>query len=234
MELSVVISVLEYIGVFAFAASGAVVAIQEQYDLFGIYCIACVTAMGGGVLRDIVTDVGIPAFFTSYMTLPVIFVSATMAIYLRGRWEFNHFFVTLDALGLAAFVVSAGLKAIASGYNIMVFLFAAAITGVGGGILRDILTNRKPQVFQFDIYSVAGLVGALFLWFAHPYLGIQPTGYIALVLIVLIRMFCYLNNIHLPVVRYTKTSVAQKKREAEQRSVRKKIRFRCKQKADKI
>lgn len=213
MEVAIVISFLEYIGVFAFAASGAVVAIQEEYDIFGILCIAAVTAMGGGVLRDIVTDAGIPAFFTSYMTLPVIMLSAAMAIYLRGRWEFNTFFVMLDALGLGAFVVSAGLKAIERGYNIMLFLFAAAITGVGGGILRDLLTNRKPQVFQCDIYSVAGILGAFFLWFAHPYLGGQLASAAALALIVAVRMYCYVKRMNLPVIRVEKKSVAQRRRE---------------------
>ena len=66
------ITILEYIGVFAFAVSGAIVAIEEEFDVFGVYIIAIITAMGGGVLRDIVSDVGIPVFFTSYMTIPFI------------------------------------------------------------------------------------------------------------------------------------------------------------------
>ena len=76
------ITILEYIGVFAFAVSGAIVAIEEEFDVFGVYIIAIITAMGGGVLRDIVSDVGIPVFFTSYMTIPFIIAGTLFAILL--------------------------------------------------------------------------------------------------------------------------------------------------------
>ena len=76
------IAILEYIGVFAFAVSGAIVAIEEEFDVFGIYIIAIITAMGGGVLRDIVTNSGIPVFFTSYVTIPFIIAGALLAIFL--------------------------------------------------------------------------------------------------------------------------------------------------------
>ena len=145
------IAILEYIGVFAFAVSGAIVAIEEEFDIFGIYIIAIITAMGGGVLRDIVTNVGIPVFFTSYKTIPFIIAGALLAIILKGKVKYKNLFMFIDALGLAAFFVSAASKAIESNYNFMVFSFVAGITGVGGGVLRDIITNRKPQIFKNDI-----------------------------------------------------------------------------------
>lgn len=197
-----VIRILEYVGVFAFAVSGTIVAIQEDFDLFGICCVAMVTAMGGGVLRDIVADVGVPAFFQDWTTIPIILVAVAIATRMGNRWEFNRLFVFVDAVGLATFVVSAGLKAIGQGYNLMLFLFASGITGVGGGILRDIIVNRKPAVFQSDIYTVAGLAGALVLWFTCPWVGTQWSALVSLVLIVTVRMFCYLHNINLPVFRY--------------------------------
>ncbi|NRW07555.1 trimeric intracellular cation channel family protein [Clostridium beijerinckii] len=141
------INILEYLGIFAFAASGAHVAIEEKFDLFGIYILATVTAMGGGVLRDIVTDVGIPLFFENYTTIPFIILGATIPIILRGKLKYNNMFVIIDAIGLSAFSVSSGIKALESGYNLMLFLFATSITGVGGGVLRDIITNRKPEIF---------------------------------------------------------------------------------------
>lgn len=200
--MDLLIELLEYIGVFAFAASGAVVAMREKLDLFGIYCVAVVSAMGGGVLRDIVADVGVPVFFTSYPAIIIIFAAATAAIILRDRWKFGLMFVCLDAVGLAVFVVSAGLKAIDSHYNLLLFLFVSAITGVGGSILRDIICNRKPVVFQSDIYSVAGLIGAFALWFLYKPLGAATATYIALTLIVAVRMFCYTRNINLPTINY--------------------------------
>jgi len=194
------ISLLEYLGIFAFAASGAFVAIDEDFDLFGIYILATVTAMGGGVLRDIITNVGIPLFFSNYKTIPFIILGATIPIILRGKLKYNTLFLVIDAIGLSAFFVSSGLKAIESGYNLMLFLFAASITGVGGGMLRDIITNRKPEIFKTDIYCVAGIIGSLSLWFLYPVVGAHIAQHISLILIFSVRMICYMKKINLPVI----------------------------------
>lgn len=194
------ITILEYIGVFAFAVSGAIIAIEEEFDIFGIYIIAIITAMGGGVLRDIVANVGIPVFFTSYMTIPFIIAGALLAIFLKGNLKYKNLFVFIDAIGLAAFFVSAAVKAINSNYNFMLFIFAASITGVGGGVLRDIITNRKPQIFKHDIYCVAEIIGVTLLWFIYPVIGIESAQFIALVTIVIVRMVSYYKTINLPVV----------------------------------
>lgn len=194
------IAILEYIGVFAFAVSGAIVAIEEEFDIFGIYIIAIITAMGGGVLRDMVTNVGVPVFFTSYMTLPFIFAGTLLAVILKGKLKYKNLFAFIDAMGLAAFFVSAAVKAIDNNYNFMLFIFAASITGVGGGVLRDIITNRKPQIFKNDIYCVAGVIGVTIMWFIYPIIGIKTAQLITLIIIVLIRMVSYFKTINLPVV----------------------------------
>lgn len=194
------IAILEYIGVFAFAVSGAIVAIEEEFDIFGIYIIAIITAMGGGVLRDIVTNVGIPVFFTSYKTIPFIIAGALLAIILKGKVKYKNLFTFIDALGLAAFFVSAASKAIESNYNFMVFSFVAGITGVGGGVLRDIITNRKPQIFKNDIYCVAGVIGVTILWFIYPVVGLETAQFISLIIIIAIRVISYHKEINLPVI----------------------------------
>ena len=194
------ITILEYIGVFAFAVSGAIVAIEEEFDVFGVYIIAIITAMGGGVLRDIVSDVGIPVFFTTYMTNPFIIAGTLLAIFLKGNLKYKNLFVFIDAIGLAAFFVSAAVKAINSNYNFMLFIFAASITGVGGGVLRDIITNRKPQIFKNDIYCIAGVIGVTILWFIYPIIGMESAQFITLIIIVLIRMISYYKTINLPVI----------------------------------
>lgn len=196
------ITLLEYVGVFAFAMSGANVAIQEEFDLLGIYILGIVTAMGGGIIRDIVTNVGIPVFFNSYGTIIVIFIATTLAIFLKGKWEDHGLFVTVDAIGLAAFVVSSGIKAIDNGYNLVLFIFVTSITGVGGGLLRDIITNRKPVVFRSDIYCLAGIIGAIILRILYPITGRYLSVYVSLVVIVLVRMYCYIKKINLPRIQY--------------------------------
>lgn len=194
------ITILEYIGVFAFAISGANVAIQEKLDLLGIYILATVTAMGGGIIRDIVVNEGTPVFFNSQPAIIIIFCAATLAIFLKGRWKYKTLFAFIDAIGLSVFVVSSGLKGIESGYNLILFLFVTSITGVGGGMLRDIITNRKPDVFRKEIYCVAGIIGALALWFLDQYVERYVAISVALALIIVVRMICYLKNINLPVI----------------------------------
>ncbi|BCN30154.1 trimeric intracellular cation channel family protein [Anaeromicropila herbilytica] len=196
------ITLLEYVGVFAFAISGASIAMREDFDLLGIYILGMVTAMGGGIIRDIVTQQGIPIFFTSYGAILVIFIATTLAIFLRGKWDDHMLFVTVDAIGLAAFVVSSGIKAIDNHYNLVLFIFVTSITGVGGGLLRDIFARRKPMIFQSDIYCIAGIIGALVLKGAYPFLGKSLSVYLSLIVIVTIRMFCYLKNINLPKVKH--------------------------------
>ena len=195
------ILLLEYLGVFAFAASGAFVAIEEKFDLFGIYMLATITAIGGGVCRDIVTDVGIPVFFYNYKTIPLIFAGATLPILLQGKMKYKTLFVVVDAVGLSAFFVSSGLKAIENEYNLLLFLFASSITGVGGGVLRDIITNRKPEIFKNDIYCVAGIIGVLFLWYVYPLAGAHIAQHLSIAVIFVIRMISYQKNWHLPIVR---------------------------------
>jgi uncharacterized membrane protein YeiH len=203
------ITFLEYIGIIAFAISGVNIAIEEEFDLLGIYMLAIITAMGGGIIRDIVTKEGIPIFFHSYGAILVILITTTIAILLKGKWKGHRILVLIDAIGLAAFVVSAGIKAIDNQYNLILFLFVTSITGVGGGLLRDIITNRKPVVFQSDIYCVAGIVGAIVLRSMYPFIGKFDAAYLGLSVIIFIRMVCYKNNIHLPKVSHLCTKENQ-------------------------
>ena len=194
------VTILEYIGVFAFAISGAYVAIEEKLDLLGIYILATVTAMGGGIIRDMVTDVGIPAFFSSHGAVLIIIIAATLAIFIKEKWTNSLFFVVMDSLGLAAFTVSSGVKAINNQYNLLLFIFVTAITGVGGGVLRDIIICKKPAVFRKDIYCVAGVMGSLALWYLYPVAGESIAIYTSLIIVIVVRIISYIKDLHLPVI----------------------------------
>lgn len=194
------VTILEYIGVFAFAISGAYVAIEEKLDLLGIYILATVTAMGGGIIRDMVTDVGIPAFFSSHGAVLIIIIAATLAIFIKEKWTNSLFFVVMDSLGLAAFTVSSGVKAINNQYNLLLFIFVTAITGVGGGVLRDIIICKKPAVFRKDIYCIAGVMGSLALWYLYPVAGESIAIYTSLIIVIVVRIISYIKDLHLPVI----------------------------------
>ena len=194
-------NVLEAIGVFAFAISGAVVAMEEKFDLFGIYVMAAITAMGGGILRDAILNQGLPIFFTSQWTWGVIFIGASLAIFLRKNILNKMVFVIIDAIGLAAFAISADSTMMEQGQNKMVILFAACVTGVGGGMIRDIMVNRKPAIFCYDIYAVAAVVGGLAFIYLCNIWGTGVAVVVSWIFTFVIRMLCYLKNINLPKIR---------------------------------
>ena len=202
-----ILGIFDFIGVFFFALSGALVAIQRKMDVFGIYVLATVTACGGGVIRDVVMDNGIPAIFSSYTTIALIVAAATLAIMLcaaslsgklfrRVHWQF--LMNACDAIGLAVFVVDAGVKSIRQGYNMPQFLFVSIITGVGGGVLRDLFCQRVPVILRKEVYASAGVAGALFLWFAHPYLGMTIATYGAMAVVFFVRMISLKYDMNLP------------------------------------
>ena len=91
------ITLFEYIGLFVFAASGAIRAMEKKMDLFGILILATVTAIGGGVIRDVVTDIGIPVFFSNFQYLLVIMIATYSVIILRGEIRWRNSFLILDA-----------------------------------------------------------------------------------------------------------------------------------------
>lgn len=202
MEL--LIEVFEYIGIFTFAISGAIAAMRERMDIFGVYCIAIVSALGGGVLRDVISDNGVPAFFSSALPVLVAMAAATLIMMLRERVPIGTAFVFLDAVGLAIFVVSAGVKGIEAGYNFMLFMFVAIITGVGGGIMRDMLCGRKPDIFQRDVYTLAGILGAVLLWNIYRAVSQVAAMTLAMTMIISLRMACYCCHLNLPALNYKK------------------------------
>ena len=192
------ITLFEYIGLFVFAASGAIRAMEKKMDLFGILILATVTAIGGGVIRDVVTDIGIPVFFSNFQYLLVIMIATYSVIILRGEIRWRNSFLILDALGLAVFTIAAGMKAIESNYNFMTFLFVSVITAVGGSVIRDILAQEVPMILRREVYAVASLIGAICLWFIHPILGMTISSYLCLGLIFFIRLITLYYHIELP------------------------------------
>jgi len=192
------ITLFEYIGLFVFAASGAICAMEKKMDLFGILILATVTAIGGGVIRDVVTDIGIPVFFSNFQYLLVIMIATYSVIIFRGQIRWRNSFLILDALGLAVFTIAAGMKAIESNYNFMTFLFVSVITAVGGGVIRDLLAREVPIILRREIYAVASLTGAICFWFIHPILGMTLSSYLCLGLIFFMRLITLYYHIQLP------------------------------------
>lgn len=203
-----IIDILELVGVAAFSVSGATTAIKKKMDLFGVLFLAMVTAIGGGVLRDVVMNVGVPVFFQHYEYTVVILISAVFTMVLKGRIKWKSIVFFFDAVGLAVFAVFAGVKAIELDYNLLSFLFVCVITGVGGGMLRDIIAREIPMVLQKEIYATAAFLGAVALWFVYPLLGRDVSTFFCIGLILLVRILSHHLKLCLPFVKDTGESVS--------------------------
>lgn len=193
------IYVMDLLGTCAFAISGAMTAIQQGLDLFGIMILALTTATGGGFIRDLTIGNLPPVVFRdpvyiilSFATAGVVFVVLkfqSRRLHLeRLKVLYEKALLISDSLGLAAFTidgVSAG-HALAD-TNIYLSVFLGVITGIGGGILRDLFAGKKPYVFVRHVYALASIVGAVAAYILPRFVGASPAMMISFGIILLIR-----------------------------------------------
>jgi uncharacterized membrane protein YeiH len=152
---------LDLVGIFVFAISGALVAVRKDLDLFGVLVLAGSTGLGGGFLRDVLIDATPPAALADwrYLLVPVGAGLLTFAYHpALGRMErtVNVF----DAFGLSLFCVAGAIKALEYGLGPVPAALMGMVTGIGGGMLRDVLAGRVPVVFRSELYATPALAGA--------------------------------------------------------------------------
>ena len=204
MELfSRIFSVTEIIGVVAASISGSMIAVVSSFDLFGVIFCGILTALGGGVIRDILIGCLPPRSFhnaaflvSSLVTSVIVFVILKILHSKKPpRQELLHkVFVFFDAIGLASFSIGGVQIGMASEYSGNAFLcvFLGMTTAIGGGILRDLMTARRPLVLCKEIYATASLIGCIAYYFS-VYLGLPVTAAtpLCMILIVLIRLLAF-------------------------------------------
>jgi uncharacterized membrane protein YeiH len=154
---------LEIVGIFVFAISGALLAVRKNFDVFGMAVLAEVTALGGGLLRDLIIGAVPPAAFTDlgYFVTPL--VATALVFFLHPHVERIQVAVNVfDAAGLGLFCVSGATKAYEYGLGLTASATLGLATAVGGGVLRDVLANEVPSLLRWDrdLYAVPAMVGA--------------------------------------------------------------------------
>lgn len=171
MEMQEIFYILEIIGTAAFAVSGAMVAIERRLDLFGVVLLGMTTAVGGGVIRDLLIGRFPPAAFVS-MEYVIIACGISLAVFFAAFFARSVYFSKaklledvnniFDAVGLGAFSVFGAQTGIAAGYgdNGFFCVFLGLLTGVGGGLLRDVMSRSVPFVLRKRVYAVASILGA--------------------------------------------------------------------------
>lgn len=161
MELSLFI-ILDILGTIAFAISGALSAMNRRLDLFGIFIIAFVTAIGGGTLRDILIGSTPVMWMENIVYIYLIGVVTVLAIIFRNKLNYlKKSLFLFDTIGLGVFTITGVETGIQNNLDPIVSVALGAMTGTFGGVIRDILCNEIPVIFRKEIYATACLIGAL-------------------------------------------------------------------------
>lgn len=214
MITETILLILEIVGTIAFAVSGAFVAIKVRFDIFGVLVIGCVTAFGGGMIRDVLIGSTPPAVFSRWYMILIAGLTS-LAVFLIAwiyrkkfdevREKIENINNIFDALGLAAFTVMGTELAFSKGldFNPLLSVTLGVLTGVGGGVLRDILTETPPYIFKKHVYALASIAGGtlyyvLRLFFANTLLA---SG-IAMAFIIAVRLFARKYRWSLPKIHF--------------------------------
>jgi uncharacterized membrane protein YeiH len=152
----------DLVGVAVFAASGGSAAVAKRLDVFGVVFVGCVAALGGGILRDIVINQSPPLAFADWRYGATAAGASLLVFFYHPHLvRIRRFVLLLDAAGLGLFTATGTLKALDVGVPLVGACILGMVTGIGGGLLRDLLTGEIPVVLRSEIYAVAALVGAV-------------------------------------------------------------------------
>ena len=196
---SIITFFMEMAGTVAFAASGAMVGVERNMDIFGVSVLGVVTAVGGGMIRDIVLGIIPPNVFTNPVYALVATITSCvvfLVFYWKGqlleghmRLTYDRVMLVMDSIGLGIFTVVGVNTGIRSGYmdNVFLLVFLGTITGVGGGLMRDMMAGVPPYIFVKHIYACASIVGAVVCVYMNRFVGNVEAMMVACFVIILIR-----------------------------------------------
>ena len=209
----IILFALEIIGTVAFAVSGAFVAIKVRFDIFGVLVIGCITAVGGGITRDMLIGATPPAIFSKIYIVGIACLASLIVFivaYIKRkkfdeiRERIEHINNIFDAIGLAAFTVMGTEIAFTNGISENVFLSITigVLTGVGGGVLRDILTETPPYIFKKHVYALASIIGSILYYLIRLWVNdtILPS-IVAMIFIIGIRLLATKYRWDLPKIK---------------------------------
>lgn len=191
---------VEAVGTIAFASSGAMVAIRQELDLLGVIVLGVTTAVGGGMMRDIILGKVPPSLFLnsiyvvmSFVTVLIIFLIVRLnqrILESRSIEAYEKVMNIFDAIGLGAFTVTGIDTAVMAGYGDYHFMsvFLGVLTGVGGGILRDMMAGQTPFILRKHVYACASIAGGLCYVFLSNVIEGDAAMVSSAFLVVLIRM----------------------------------------------
>lgn len=194
----ILLLIFELIGTVSFALSGALTALKKQMDIFGVVILGLTTAVGGGIIRDIILGNTPPATFQSPIYAAVAVITAVIVFFPAVRHTMGKkqqvFEITnliMDSVGLGVFTVVGIQKAyeVSREYSVFLLVFVGIVTGVGGGVMRDVLSGNTPYIFVKHFYATASLIGAVVCVLFWKPMGTVIAMLSGAVLIIVLRLF---------------------------------------------
>ena len=193
--------IFEIMGTVAFAASGAITALSKKMDIFGVVTLGLVTAVGGGVIRDVILCNTPPVTFRNpvYALVAigvsiVLFIPAVRKFLFNNQRVYDAIMLVMDSAGLGIFTIVGIETSVMAGHkSAFLLIFVGMVTGLGGGILRDVLARNTPYIFVKHFYACASLIGAIIcvaLWrLAYPAIAVGLGAFSIFVLRILAAYF---------------------------------------------
>ena len=214
--------IVEILGTIAFAISGAMIAIDRDLDVFGVIMLGCVTACGGGILRDMILGQTPPQSFINPVYLTTAAASAVVVfLYTKYRHkritdphnlgkltlDFDMPLNVIDAAGLGIFSVIGVQNTINAGYgdNMFFCVFLGACTGVGGGMIRDMMSSTTPAIFRKHIYALASIIGAI-VYYLLMGMNKGVAIVVTVILVTVLRVLATIYRWSLPKIHWTQES----------------------------
>lgn len=218
--METILNIVEYIGVISFAISSTVIAIRKRTDIIGALIFALLTSFGGGFIRDLTLGIT-PRILSdeknAYLILVCVVVSAICFIFafipktakFLTKHSHNLLIDLTDAIGLSVFCI-VGINVaidVSGGDNIILLVFCGCITGVGGGMLRDICSMEIPFILRKHIYLTPTLIGSIFYAFTYKHITQIPSMIISIVIIIAIRTLAIIFKWNLPIPKSSSDSI---------------------------
>lgn len=191
--------ILEIIGTIAFSVSGAIVGIRRKMDVLGVVVLGVITAVGGGVIRDVLIGTIPPNAFTNpvYALMAIVISLLVFLPFISQRINLDHFiWVLIDAIGLGAFTILGVLTGVGFD-NIFLEMFLGVVTGVGGGVMRDICAGEIPMIFVKHFYACPSIIGAIICALLYGY-NANAAIVSGFVIIIVLRLLAAKYKWHLP------------------------------------
>ena len=197
-----ILKAADFIGIASFALSGFLAGVRHRLDIFGIALLAFLTALGGGIARDVIVGripVSMQNFSLCFIVLITIFIATILKLHKKTELDQKLIFVVSDALGLAAFSIAGSIVAIDSGLNGFGVSVLSLLTAVGGGMVRDMLVNDVPAILKSEFYAtIAIMVGVCMYILGQNGMLNLYTIFALFVLSFTLRMVAYIKEWHLP------------------------------------